>query len=184
MRSEAAFTPFAKRVATDVDRLLRSDPPTTGAQLQLLLALQVHLAIYFRDDRTALAAAAKIRELQTNPNERAHAGLTTGAIVAANYDPVAFEREFTTLLRALPRNAAMRETLIRARTKISALTQEALISELKEVIAPRLVRGEPCTLELAEQLVRVRHRLKNVLPLREAMLRAYTTAIGDEGKLP
>ena len=77
----------------------------------------------------------------------------------------------------------MRETLSRARAKIEAFSPETLTVELRENIAPRLARGEPCTLEIADQIVRARHRIKNVLPLRAVMLCAYTAVIGGPGML-
>ena len=153
-------------------------PSPNGARLKLLLGLRVHLALHFGDDTAALDAAGKIRALQTDPAERAHAGLTTEAIVAARHDPVAFEKEFSIRLATLPRTPAMRAVLTRARERIVETTEAALLDEVRRNIAPRLAHGEPCTLEIADQLVRVRHRLAEILPLRAALLRAYDQWLG------
>lgn len=171
--TEADFAPFGRRVAAAVAGELTRTPPPDGARLKLLLGLRVHLALHFGDDAAARDAAGEIRALQTDPAERAHAGLTTEAIVAAGHDPVAFEKEFFTRLAALPRTPEMRAVLTRARERIAATTESALLNDVRQNIAPRLARGEPCTLEIADQLVRVRHRLAGILPLRAALLRAY-----------
>lgn len=177
--TEAAFAPFAQRVAADVATALKHQPPPDPTRLKLLLGLRVHLALHFRDDAAALAAAEQIRALQTDPAERSHAGLTTRALVAGKHEPEAFEREFTRLLRSLPRDPATRAMLGRAREKIAATTEAALLADVRANIAPRIAAGEPCTLEIADQLVRIRHRLVGILPLRDALLRSYDSVLSD-----
>lgn len=171
--NEADFAPLGQSVAAAVAAALQQTPPPDGARLKLLLGLRVHLALHFGNHAAALDAAAQIRALQTDPAERAHAGLTTEAIVAAKHDPILFEKEFSARLATLPRTPAIRAVLTRAREKVAASTETALLEDVRQNIAPRLARGEPCTLEIADQLVRVRHRLAGILPLRAALLRAY-----------
>jgi hypothetical protein len=178
--NEADFAPLARRVWADVDSALRAATPPDPARLKLLLGIRVHLALLFRDDAAALDAAARIRALQTDPAERAHAGLTTRALIAAGPDPRAFEREFTRLLATLPHDPALVAVLRRARERIAATTEAALLDEVRRNIAPHLARGEPCTLEIADQLIRIRHRLTGILPLRDAMLRAYDSALAAQ----
>jgi hypothetical protein len=145
-----------------------------------LLAFRVHLALHLREDELALRLAGQIRASQSDPGERAHSGLTTQALVNSQRDPVRFERELTRLLQELPRDARTRAALVRARQKIEELSREALRADVRETIAPRLARGEPCNLEMADQLVRAGHRLQNILPLRAAMLRAYAAALSTQ----
>lgn len=175
--SERDFEPFARRVAADVESALQAQPPPGPDRLKLLLGLRVHLALHFRDDRRALESAERIRLAQTDPGDRAHAGLTTRAIVAAGHDPRRFEAEFTRLLAALPRDPTVTAALTRGRARIAALSEQALLEDVRRDLAPRLARGEPCTLEIADQLVRIRHRLTDILTLRDAMLRAYDSAL-------
>jgi hypothetical protein len=178
--SETDFAPFARQVFKDVVSALQSAPPPEGARLKLLLGIKVHLALHFGDNAAALDAAERIRELQTDPAERALAGLTTRALVASNHEPLAFGREFTRLLEQLPRDPAIRGALVRARQRIEAITEQSLLDDVRQNVVPRLARGEPCTLEVADQLVRVRHRLTGILPLREAMLRSYDVALSRQ----
>lgn len=79
-----------------------------------------------------------------------------------------------------PRSSRTKAALVRARQKIEEMSRDALLAEIRENIAPRLARGEPCTLEIADQLVRSGHRLRNILPLRAAMLRAYSAALAAQ----
>jgi hypothetical protein len=177
--SEKDFAPFARRVSDDVVAALRKRP-TDPAELKLLLGLRVHLALHFKEDTAALEAAEQIRSLQTEPGDRAHAGLTTRAVVAAGHQPEAFEKEFHRLLAGLPKSPEVRAALVRARARIAGITERSLLDEVRQQIAPRLERGEPCTLEIADQLVRIRHRLTDIVPLRDALLRAYDAAISAQ----
>jgi hypothetical protein len=182
VQDSGRFTRFAREVAAQVDQMLKASPDDTSHKM--LLGLRVHLAIYLDEDQRALEVAERIRESQTDPGERAHSGLTTRALVSSQRDPVRFERDFTRLLGALPRDASIRAALVRAREKIEQISEESLLAEIRTNVAPRLARGEPCTLEMADQLVRAGHRLRTILPLRPAMLRSYTAAIAaqDQGR--
>jgi hypothetical protein len=106
--SEPNSLPFARQVAADVDSAISQQPPPEMARLNRLLRIRLHLALHFGDDAAALAAAARIRAWPTETSERAHAGLTTPARVAARHDAQAFEREFTRLLGDRPRDVAVR----------------------------------------------------------------------------
>ncbi len=171
------FTQFARQVADVADGLLVAQPPPDAATGKLLLALRVHVALHLREEKLALEVAEQIRASQTDEGEKAHSGLTTRALVASGRDPTRFEVEFTRLLMKLPRTPQVRAALVRSRQKIEDLSAAALLAEIKVHVAPPLARGEPCTLEIADQLIRAGHRLRTILPLQPAMLRAYDSAI-------
>jgi hypothetical protein len=177
--SDKHFAPFARRVHEDVAAALRATPTST-AEAKFLLGLRVHLALHFRDDAAALTAAEQIRSLQTDIGDRALAGLTTRAVVASGHNAAAFEKEFRHLLAGVPKSPEVRAALRKARDKIASITERALLDEVRQQIAPKLESGEPCSIEIADQLVRVRHRLTDILPLRDALLRAYDAAIADQ----
>jgi hypothetical protein len=63
------------------------------------------------------------------------------------------------------------------RAKIAALSRDALLAETRDIIVPALARRGYCGLVEADQLVRVRHRLTSILPLRDEFLRAFDAAI-------
>lgn len=175
------FHAFARRLAVEVDRQLagESAAATSDAQKKLL-GLRAHLALYLGESEIALRTAATIRALQSDPAERAHSGLATQALVAARGDAAKFEAEFARLLVALPREAAIREVLLRGRARIAAMTEAALLGEFTGAAAAKFVASESLTVEQADAIVRVGHRLRTILPLRDAMLRAYDAGIARQ----
>jgi hypothetical protein len=188
--NEDHFRPFARAAAALVERLL-AEPAAVddAATLRLLLALRVHLAHHFGDDDRAIATAAWIRSLQPDPAEKAFAGLTTLAAVAARRETGAppespayqavFERTFAAGLASLPHTTAIRAMLQRQQEKNLALTRDGLLAETRRGLVPALAGRATCTLAEADQLVRVRHRLVSILPVRAATLRALETAIKE-----
>lgn len=171
-----AFFSFARELTREVDRLL-TDSPAATAEHKRLLALRVHLALCLRDDAIARTAAERLRELQTDPGERAHSGVLTRALIDSQRDPDKLESVLLAALQALPRDPAVRSAVQRSAAKLAALSETALLAEIRDDVAPRLARGEPLTLEIADQIVRAGHRLRNILPLRAALLRAYDQAL-------
>lgn len=189
--SKAKFRTFAADVAAEVERLLGIPAAVDDtAILRLLLNLRGHLAHEFGDNEKAVSTAAWIRSLQAKPSERAFAGLTTLATVAArrahpgaapsapNYRAT-FLREFAQYLAALPATGAIVAVLQAQRSKIAALSTEALLAETRDLIAPDIARRGCCGLEEADRLVRVEHRLQRVLPVRAEMLAALETALAE-----
>jgi hypothetical protein len=186
---EEAFRPFAETVRKEVERLLGEptalDAPET---FKLLLSTRVHLAHHFADNDVAIATAAWIRSLQTDPAGRAFAGLTTFAAVEARRRHPglascapeyrkAFFHAFSEQLAALPATSAIASMLRGQREKIAGISAEALLTETREIILPALERKGYCGLDEADLLVRVRHRLVSIVPVRDETLRALDEAI-------
>ena len=189
VKDEAIFRPFAEKVRAEVERLLgvpaAVDDP---AVLRTLLSTRVHLAHHFGDNAAAVATAAWIRSLQSDPDARSFAGLTTLASVEArirnsNASPTdahyrgTFFNEFTRQLAHLPHTPGVVTMLRAQREKIAAMTTEALLTETREMIMPKLKRKGYCGLAEADELVRVRHRLVSIVPVRDETLRALDVAI-------
>ena len=186
---EARFRSFAENVRTEVERLFGVPAAVDDrATLNLLLSTRVHLAHHFGDDEKAISTAAWIRTLQADPALRAFAGLTTLASVEARrQNPGAapgdakyrgtFLREFTRQLAGLPRTPEIVAMLRGQRDKIAGLTHAALLAETRDVIVPALGRRGHCGLAEADQLVRVRHRLVSILPIKNETLQALDAAI-------
>lgn len=187
--NEARFRSFAENVRTEVERLFGVPAAVDDrATLSLLLSTRVHLAHHFGDDEKAISTAAWIRTLQADPALRAFAGLTTLASVEARRQNPglapgdaksreSFFREFTRQLASLPRTPAIAAMLRGQREKIAGLTKETLLAETRDVIIPALERRGHCGLAEADQLVRVRHRLVSILPVRTETLQALDAAI-------
>lgn len=194
VQSEEKFAPFAREVGARVEQLL-GEPAAVddAATLRLLLSTRVHLAHHFADNEKAIATAAWIRSLQAEPAGRAFAGLTTLASVEARrrhpgMEPseakyrATFRAEFDRRLAALPRTAEMLAFLRGQRQKIAEITAPALLAETRDVIIPALARRGHCGLAEADLLVRVRHRLVNIMPVREETLQGLDAAIAARTK--
>jgi hypothetical protein len=187
--NEDAFRPWADKVRVEVERMFGEpaaiDDPAT---LKILLSTRVHLAHHYAENDKAVSTAAWIRSLQTDPAGRAFAGLTTLASVearrrhpgAAPSDQryqATFFREFARQLAELPHTPGIVVMLQGQREKIAGITEEALLAETREVIIPAIEQQGYCGLLEADQLVRVRHRLVSILPVRQETLRALDAAI-------
>lgn len=168
--AEEAFARFAAPV--------RAQLATANLEAKLRLGMQVHLALGDRDGKSALAAAAELRALQSDPAEKAFTGLVTEAQVASWSSGAAFSRELAVRCAALPRTAEMTAVLRRQREKIAATTRDGLLAEAAE-LGRRFDGPGQCDWLGADQIIRTHHRLANILPLREAMLAALDAAIAE-----
>jgi hypothetical protein len=179
-----AFAPFGRALAAELETLLAAQPDP--ARLKMLLAIRVHLGLYLGDDARALDSAARIKALLPDDANKAYAGLTTQALVAArqatNQRPgheafrAAFARDFAARLAKLPLTTAIRTMLEQQREKFTSMTAEALRGEFATAVAA-LERRSACTLAEADQLVRLRHRFADLLPLRAVLLETLDVAI-------
>lgn len=186
---EAKFRAFAENVRREVERMFGVPAAVDDrATLSLLLSSRVHLAHHFGDDEKAIATAAWIRSLQPDPALRAFAGLTTlAAVEARRQNPDAapgeaayratFLREFTRQLNELPRTPEIVTMLRGQREKIARLTEAGLLAETRDVIIPALARRGYCGLAEADLIVRVRHRIVSILPVKSETLQALDGAI-------
>jgi len=140
------------------------------------------------DDEKAIATAAWIRSRQTDPALQAFAGLTTLASVEARRaspgtspDDAAYRQTFfnafTRWLATLPHTPEIASMLRNQRAKINGITEAVLLAEARDVIAPALARRGYCSLAEADQLVRVRHRMVSIVPVRTETLRALDAAV-------
>jgi hypothetical protein len=179
---------WARPLAAEVERMLATGSPADDAKLGLLLALRVHLALLTGDAPRALDSAARIRERQAGEIERAYAGLTTEATVAARRIAKATGAEFTAVFRAefaralatLPRSPEAVGLLAQQRDRIRGMTREALLAEADR-LAGRLDAAGRCSLADADQIIRIGHRLENIVPLRETMRAVFEAEIEARG---
>lgn len=191
VQDDLRFREFAGRVEREVERLLEvpaalDDPAVLGR----LLSTRVHLAHYFADDDKAVVTAAWIRSLQSRPADRAFAGLTTLAAVAtrralpgcAPHERLyreTFRSELSRRLGDLPFGSEIVAMLQQQRAKTAAITEAALLAEAREAIESARSQTGSCGLEGADRLVRIRHRLVAILPVRDDILAALDGAISE-----
>lgn len=189
VEDEAAYAAFAAPVVADAATLLAASPPQALAKV--LFAIRVHHSLHTGADAAALDSARRIRELLPEGAGRAYAGLTTQAFVAAHQasgrrpgDPrfnAAFARSFGARLATLAMTTAMRVELEAQHAKLAGMTAETLRKELAATTAGIGNRRE-CTLAEADQLIRLHHRLADLLPLRAEMLQALVAAAAARPK--
>jgi hypothetical protein len=162
---------FARFVAP-----VRAGLPGANLDARLRLGLQAHLALSDRDAAAALAAGTALRALETDPAAKALAGLVTEAQMAAWRPGATFSRELTTRLAGLPSTPEITARLRSLREKITATTRESLLAEAA-ALGRRLDAAGHCDWHGADEIIRLHHRLANVLPLRDALLAALDAAI-------
>jgi hypothetical protein len=181
---------FAAPLAATVERRLNAVPGPAAEERGRLLALRVHLALFSGDMERALHTANLIRTAQTAPAERAFAGLTTEAFAAAHRAVngtghlrtdtpefiAAFRQAFATGLATLPELPATIPLLERQSQRIADLTKSALRAE-GERLGAKLDGATNCGLEDADHIIRIGHRLRNLLPVRETMLATLAAEI-------
>jgi hypothetical protein len=178
------FRDFTAALERDTEAALDGMVPP-AEELRRWLGLRVHLALLSGDDARAQAAAGRLRELQSDPAERAYTGVTTQALGAARragggVDPAAFGREFARRLAELPRTAAMRGVLVRQRERVAGITAESVRAEAS-ALAARVGTAQDVDLATADEIVRLRHRLKDLVPLRAVTVTALDVAIAERG---
>jgi hypothetical protein len=65
----------------------------------------------------------------------------------------------------------------RQREKIADMTEAGLLAETRDQIAPAIAKRGYCGLAEADQLVRVRHRIVSILPVKNETLQGLDAAI-------
>lgn len=187
---------FAAPLAAAVERRLTAMPPPSADERGRLLALRVHLALFFGEMERALQTANLLRAAQTAPAERAFAGLTTEAFAAAHRAVngtgllrtdtpefiAAFRQAFAAGLATLPELPATILLLERQSQRIADLTESALRAE-GERLGAKLEGARHCGLEDADHIIRIGHRLKNLLPVRETMLATLAEELATRRRL-
>lgn len=182
--TDVDFDPFAAEVMREVTmRLAQMDPE---AWPMMLHAIQIHIALHRGDAESALLAAKRIRRSLPEGPIRDYAGLTAKALVDAQRrtgrwsgDPEfnrVFADEFAAQLATLPKTLEMRGVLEHQVSKYTQLTSAAVhreITTFTETFGPR----DHCTLAEADQLVRWRHRLADLVPVRLEILSCLRAAI-------
>jgi hypothetical protein len=186
LNQEQLFAAFSQQVAADVEQQLAAKAPP--ASEHTLLALLVHQRLLAGDDAAALDCADRIRARLPEGPARAFAGLTTRAFVAARRASRAqpgdarfnrvFAREFTVLLETLPATEGMNALLVAQREKYAAMSLHASEAEVARVLSVLGDRRE-CTLPEADALIRWKHQLANMLPVREELVAALDRTLAD-----
>lgn len=182
------FRTFAVAVWDEVDHRLKLPDETKRPEVRQLLALRVHLAIYFDKENEARDAAARIRALQGSVEEKAYAGLVTEALLEAHAQTgdkpgdgdfnAVFRSAFRSKLRDLPPTEAMRRLLSRQRERIVAYSREKILREMATLVGARK-EDEAFSLDEADALIRTHHILFVLLPVQPELIQVLDEAISS-----
>lgn len=190
-----AFMRFQRQVSERVETELQSSPAPTAERRAALLALRAHLSLADGNMARALATAKLIRATQASPLERAFSGITTEAYAAAYHATksvgalrtdspafaAAFRESFAQALAGLPVTPEAATLLSQQRERIRALSREELLAAADRLGA-KLDGARRADFADADQVIRIGHRLKNLVPLRESMLAEFDVALAARTK--
>lgn len=186
---QAGFRRFAEKLLDQTElRLGEAEAVDDPETLKMLLSIRVHLANCLADDNKAATTAAWIRSTQTNPVQRAYAGLTTFAIVEARRAHPSLmlsspevrgtvRKAFLRRLADLPATPETLALLHQQRNTMAALDGDLLMQDLIQKADPLVGPDGRCTWPVADMVVRIIHRRLVLLPLKAELISALDHAI-------
>ncbi len=182
VRDDAKFKPFARELRRDLESVLAQyDIADKAAQRQILGEL-AQLDMLDGNYDAALARVAEVAALEDKPADKLLSGITTRAIVAglkADPDPAsaanraAAEESIRGALAPLPYEVIANEAKeIKAGAEL--LGEGRLIGNVREVLQPAVDKNGSLSSDLAPALVRVKYVHRFILPLKPALVEAWT----------
>jgi hypothetical protein len=179
---DAKFKPFAREVRRDLESVLAQyDIADKAAQRQILGEL-AQLDMLDGNYDAALARVAEVAALEDKPADKLLSGITTRAIVAglkADPDPTsaanraAAAKSIRGELAPLPYEVIANEAKeIKAGAEL--LGEGRLIGNVREVLQPAVDKNGSLSSDLAPALVRVKYVHRFILPLKPALIEAWT----------
>ncbi len=183
VRDDAKFKPFAREVRRDLESVLgQYDIDDKATQRQLLGEL-AQLDMLDGNYDAALARIAQVKALEDKPADKLLSGITTRAIAAgvrANPDRTsaayraAVSQSIKDDLAGMPYDLIANEAKeIKAGAEL--LGEGRLIGNVREVLQPAVDKNGSLSSDLAPTLVRIKYAYQYVVPLKPALVDAWTT---------
>ncbi len=183
VRDDAKFKPFAATVRRDLESVLAQYDIEDKATLRQLLGELAQLDMLDGNYGAALARVAQVRALEDKPADKLLSGITTRAIVAgirANPDRTsaayraAVAQSIKGELSPMPYDVIANEGKeIKAGAEL--LGEGRLIGNVREVLQPAVDKNGSLSSDLAPSLVRIKYIYDYILPLKPALVDAWTT---------
>jgi len=183
VRDDAKFKPFAAKVRRDLESVLAQYDIEDKATLRQILGELAQLDMLDGNVQAALARVAQVKALEDKPADKLLSGITTRAIVAgmrANPDRAsaaylaAATKSIEGELAAMPYGVIANEAKeIKAGAEM--LGEGRLIGSVREVLQPSVDKNGSLSSDLAPALVRIKYIYVYVLPLKPALVDAWTT---------
>ena len=182
IRDDAKFRAFAGDLRRDTDSVLAQYDIADKSKLRELLGVLVRLDLIEGRWDSALAGAAKIRDLEEKPADKLVSGLVVRAIVEArrvtgNTTSDAYRREVGRLVAAdlagMPYDVIQNE-IKEAKAGNEILSEALALGYVGNVLQPTVDKAGVLSSDLAPIIVGAKYRLTFALPLKETMIATYT----------
>jgi len=183
VRDDAKFKPFATEVRRDLESVLAQYEIEDKATLRQILGELAQLDMLDGSYEAALARVAQIKALEDKPADKLLSGITSRAIVAgarANPDRTstayrtAAAQSIKSELAAMPYDVIANQAKeIKAGAEL--LGEGRLIGNVREVLQPSVDKNGSLSSDLAPALVRIKYTYRYILPLKPALVDAWTT---------
>jgi subtilisin family serine protease len=183
VRDDAKFKPFAAAVRRDLESVLAQYDIQDRATSRQILGELAQLDMLDGNYDAALARVAQVKALEDKPADKLLSGITTRAIVAgvhASSDRTstayraAAEQSIKSELAAVPYDVIANEAKeIKAGAEL--LGEGRLIGNVREVLQPSVDKNGSLSSDLAPTLVRIKYTYRYILPLKPALVDAWTT---------
>ena len=183
VRDDAKFKPFAGEVRRDLESVLAQYDIEDKATLRQILGELAQLDMLDGNYEAAMAHVAQVKALEDKPADKLLSGITTRAIVAgtrANPDRTSAAYLATAAQSIKGELAAMPYEVIANEAKeikagAEMLGEGRLIGSVREVLQPSVDKNGSLSSDLAPTLVRIKYTYRYILPLKPALVDAWTT---------
>ncbi len=183
VRDDAKFKPLGTEVRRDLESVLAQYEIEDKATLRQILGELAQLDMLDGSYEAALARVAQIKALEDKPADKLLSGITSRAIVAgvhANPDRTstayrtAAAESIKSELAAMPYDVISNQAKeIKAGAEL--LGEGRLIGNVREVLQPSVDKNGSLSSDLAPALVRIKYTYRYILPLKPALVDAWTT---------
>jgi subtilisin family serine protease len=183
VRDDAKFKPFAGELRRDLESVLAQYDIEDRATLRGILAELVQLDMLDGNYDAALARVAQVKALEDKPADKLLSGMTARAIVAGvrtNPDRTsaafrgAAAQSIRSELAGIPYDVIANEAKeIKAGAEL--LGEGRLIGNVREVLQPAVDKNGSLSSDLAPGLLRIKYTYRYILPLKPALVDAWTT---------
>jgi subtilisin family serine protease len=183
VRDDAKFKPLAGEVRRDLESVLAQYDIEDKATLRQILGELAQLDMLDGNYEAALARVAQVKALEDKPADKLLSGITSRAIVAGmhvNPDRTSAAYRAATAQSIKGELAAMPYEVIANEAKeikagAELLGEGRLIGNVREVLQPSVDKNGSLSSDLAPTLVRIKYTYSYILPLKPALIDAWTT---------
>jgi subtilisin family serine protease len=182
VRDETAFGGLAAKLRADVESVLAQYDIADKSMQRQLLGILLQLDVLEQKDEAALARVEAMRALEEKPADKLLAGLQVRAMIDArkavgNADSEAYRREvgqrMAQALAAMP-YAVVSNDVKEAKARAERLGETLVLGNVREVLQPVVDKAGVLSSELAPGVVAARYALTQRLPLKQALVDAYS----------